>query len=91
MSKQIIKDISELLNEEKWTRISMTEYTVSDFEDFQSLLSKAIDTQETESLAESCKEHLKTNKESIVALYISGMLALNNRVIDDSSMTNLIY
>ena len=90
MSKQIIKDINELFNEEKWTRISLDEYTISDFEDFDNILSQAIETKEPKLLVESCEQYLETNKESIVALYISGMFALSNRLIDDSNIAKLI-
>ncbi len=84
-----IEKISEMLNEEKWTRAAINSYTIHNFEVLDDLLNNS----SKEDLGEIkllCDEHLTHTKHSIIALYISGVIALKKRLIDDSHLVQLI-
>ncbi len=90
MSDEIVKKVSELLNEEKWTRATLNSYTINNFIDLDELIQNAVDQDIKNEIKELCDEHLVHTKNSIIALYISGIIALNRQVIDDSNMVQLI-
>ncbi len=84
-----IETLSEMLNEEKWTRAAINSYTIGNFEELDSLISSA----SKEDLGEIkllCDEHLTHTKHSIIALYISGIISLKKRLIDDTHLVQLI-
>ncbi len=90
MSEEIVKKVSELLNEEKWTRATLNSYTINNFIDLDGLIQNAVDQEVKDEIKAICDEHLVHTKNSIIALYISGVIALNRQVIDDSNMVQLI-
>lgn len=90
MSEEIEKKVSELLNEEKWTRATLNSYTINNFIDLDELIQNAVDQDVKNQIKDLCDEHLVHTKNSIIALYISGIIALNRQVIDDSNMVQLI-
>lgn len=90
MSEEIEKKVSELLNEEKWTRATLNSYTINNFIDLDELIQNAVDQDVKNRIKDVCDEHLVHTKNSIIALYISGIIALNRQVIDDSNMIQLI-
>jgi transcription elongation factor GreA len=47
------------------------------------------DRSTADALKDLCDEHLIHTKNSIIALYLSGMIALSRRIIDDSALTSL--
>lgn len=90
MSEQTLEKLENLLNEEKWTRSTINNYTVKNFEDINSLIVdfKKVDViQDTRNITQ---EYLKHNKNSIIALYISSILQLESGSIEDNSIYNLI-
>ncbi|HUX36987.1 MAG TPA: transcription elongation factor GreA [Rectinemataceae bacterium] len=82
--------VQELLNEEKWTRAALSAYTVANFRDLDLLLEDAAREKAVEGVRELCTEHLTHTKNSVIALYLSGVIALKRQQIDDSAMTTLI-
>ncbi len=90
MSDEIVMKINELLNEEKWTRATLNSYTIHNFSELDELINETVDQKSRDAMKEVCDEHLVHTKNSIIALYISGILALNRQVIDDSNMVQLI-
>ncbi len=90
MSENLARTVSELLNEEKWTRATLNSYTISNFEELDELLSKTNnETLQTEIQA-ACEEHLGHTKNSIIALFLSGVISLKKQLIDDSNLIVLI-
>lgn len=90
MSDEIVKKVNELLNEEKWTRATLNSYTINNFNDLDELINQALEREDRDAIKEICDEHLIHTKNSIIALYISGIIALNRQIIDDSNMVQLI-
>jgi len=86
----LLKNVREMLNEEKWTRATLGNYSTSQFKDFDSLLKEARKLKVVDELKKNCDEHLANSKNSIIALYLSGMVALSYQIIDDAAMINLV-
>ena len=82
--------VQELLNEEKWTRAALSAHSVANFRDLDILLEDAARDKAVDSVRELCAEHLGHTKNSVIALYLSGVIALKRQQIDDSAMTTLI-
>jgi len=90
MSENIINKIENQLNEEKWTRATLSNYSIANFKELDVLIKEIIkDECETE-IKQICDEHLEHTKNSIIALYISGIIALNRQLVDDSNLLMLI-
>ncbi|MDR0526038.1 MAG: transcription elongation factor GreA [Spirochaetaceae bacterium] len=90
MSEALLKNVQERLNEEKWTRATLSNYSTVQFEKLDGILKEAMEDRSTaDALKDLCDEHLIHTKNSIIALYLSGMIALSRRIIDDSALTSL--
>ncbi len=90
MSEKKVRVINELLNEEKWTRATLNSYTINNFKELDTLIEETIDSESQDEIKELCDEHLHHTKNSIIALYISGILSLRIQLIDDSNLVKLI-
>jgi transcription elongation factor GreA-like protein len=89
-SLALLKNVREMLNEEKWTRAALSNYSTSQFKEFDTLLKEAKDLRVIDEIKKDCDEHLSHSRNSIIALYLSGMVALSRQVIDDAAMINLV-
>lgn len=90
MSDKNLKMISDLMNEEKWTRATLNSYTINNFKELDTLIEQTISEEIQSEVKTLCDEHLSHTKNSIIALYISGILALSRQMLDDSNLLNLI-
>lgn len=90
MSEDIINKIENLLNEEKWTRATLSNYTIANFQDLDGLIKEVITSESESEVKKLCDEHLEHTKNSIIALYIAGVIALNRQLVDDSNLLMLI-
>ncbi|MDR2783921.1 MAG: transcription elongation factor GreA [Treponema sp.] len=90
MSEALLKNVQEMLNEEKWTRSTLSNYSTNQFKDMDILLKEAQEKKAYDALKKLCDEHLVHTKTSIIALYLSGMIALSRQLIDDAALTSLI-
>ena len=90
MSSKTIDKISHLLNEEKWTRATIKSYSITNFKDLDSLIDEVMDDDNQQEIVDICEEHLHHTKNSIIALYISGIISLTKHMIDDSNLMILI-
>ncbi len=86
----VVKRLRELLNEEKWTRATLGAYSVSNLKDLDALFHEASGFKVLDEVREVCEEHLGHSKNSIIALYLSGIISLARQQIDDSNMVSLI-
>ena len=86
----LLKNVQEMLNEEKWTRAALSNYSTAQFRELDLILKEAREKRIIDELKKNCDEHLVHTKNSIIALYLSGMVALSRQLIDDAAMTNLI-
>lgn len=91
MSEALLKNLQERLNEEKWTRATLSNYSTNQFKELDLILKEAMEERSVaDELKKNCDEHLIHTKNSIIALYLSGMVALSRRIIDDSALMNLV-
>ncbi|MDR0389148.1 MAG: transcription elongation factor GreA, partial [Spirochaetaceae bacterium] len=90
MSEGLLKNVQEMLNEEKWTRATLSNYSTNQFKELDQILKNARDEKVSDELKKLSDEHLVHTKNSIIALYLSGMIALSRQLIDDAALTNLV-
>jgi len=86
----LLKNLQEMLNEEKWTRATLGNYSTNQFKELDIILKNARDEKVVNELKKNCDTHLTHTRNSIIALYLSGMVALSRQIIDDSAMINLV-
>ena len=89
MTETLTDRIEEMLNEEKWTRASLTGYTISNFHELDELLREAREHDVQDAVQELCEDHLQVSRDSIIALYLAGTLTLGRRIVDDSNLVVL--
>ncbi|MDR0706867.1 MAG: transcription elongation factor GreA [Treponema sp.] len=90
MSEALLKNVQEMLNEEKWTRATLSNYSTTQFKELDLILKEAREGRAYDDLKKTCDEHLVHTKNSIIALYLSGMIALSRQLIDDAALTSLV-
>ena len=90
MPQDILKTIHERLNEEKWTRATLSSYSINNFKELDQLLDQTRHEKQQDEAKEICDEHLNHTKNSIIALYISGVISLGKQLVDDSNLATLI-
>ncbi len=90
MSEELVTSVQEMLNEEKWTRATISNYTKNNFLELSATVSKARDENCIQEVKAVCDEHLTHTKNSIIALYLSGMLGLKLKALDNSALVTLI-
>ncbi|MDR0878103.1 MAG: transcription elongation factor GreA, partial [Treponema sp.] len=86
----LLKNVQEMLNEEKWTRATLSNYSTNQFKELDLVLKEAREARAYDELKNVCDEHLVHTKNSIIALYLSGMIALSRQLIDDAALINLV-
>jgi transcription elongation factor GreA-like protein len=86
----LLKNVQEMLNEEKWTRAALSNYSTGQFKDLDLILKEAREARVYDELKTLCDEHLVHTKNSLIALYLSGMIALSRQIIDDSALIGLV-
>ena len=89
-AQTLLKNLQETLNEEKWTRASLGNYSINQFKELDLFLKNARAEKAVDELKKSCDDHLVHTRNSIIALYLSGMIALSRQIIDDSAIINLV-
>ncbi|MBN2617565.1 MAG: transcription elongation factor GreA [Spirochaetales bacterium] len=89
MSETIDK-LSEMLKEEKWTGSGITSWNISNFNALNDLLEQITINNEADNAIELTNEHIESSKNSVIALYLSGMISLENQLVDDTSLIILI-
>ncbi|MDR2314094.1 MAG: transcription elongation factor GreA [Spirochaetaceae bacterium] len=90
VASPLLKKIQEMLNEEKWTRAALSNYSTGQFKELDVLLKEARAGNSYDDLKRLCDKHLIHTKNSIIALYLSGMIALSRQLIDDAVLVNLV-
>ena len=90
MSTELITTVQEMLKEETWTRATISNYTKNNLTELTTLIEKARNEQCTQEVKALCDEHLTHSKDSIIALYISGILSVRDGALDNSNLTTLV-
>ncbi|MDR0313579.1 MAG: transcription elongation factor GreA [Treponema sp.] len=86
----LLKNVQEMLNEEKWTRAVLSNYSTTQFKELDSVLKQAREQHLLDDIRKLCEEHLVHTKTSIIGLYLAGMASLSRQIIDDSALVNLV-
>jgi len=87
---QIAQKVQEMLNEEKWTRASLSAYSVANLKELDAIAQDALREKAIDEIKAICDEHASHTKTSIIALYLSGIFALMRQQIDDSAIVSLL-
>ncbi|WKC74967.1 transcription elongation factor GreA [Borreliella yangtzensis] len=90
MSSVTIKKLDSILQEDKWTRIVVNNYSLAKIKELDDLIDNIIDEGLTEDVLDICGKHLKDVKKSIAGLYISGMLIYSRRPLNDMNLLAVI-
>ena len=90
MSEDVTGKLNQLLNEEKWTRATLSAYTANNFRELDQLLETGRGADAEAEMLEVCEAHLEHAGNSIVALYVSGLISLSRRIVDDSNLVILV-
>jgi transcription elongation factor GreA len=90
LSEQLLKQITELLNEEKWTRATLASYTINNFVELDEIIEATRQAGVEDEVLDICEEHLRHTRNSIIALYLSGIVALSKQLVDDTNLITLI-
>ena len=89
MTDTLVDRISEMINEEKWTRADLSGYSKSNFKTLDELLEEPLEADTQNEIQELCEQHLQHSRDSVIGLYLSGILALSKRIVDDSNLVAL--
>jgi transcription elongation factor GreA len=90
MAVNTVQKLSELLNEEKWTRATLNNYTIKNFTDLDAIVEKAAKDGKLSDIRSLSAEHLNHTPNSIIALYVVGKLNFEEEVIDEGHIQKLI-
>lgn len=88
----MINQLQKLLNDEtvKGLRNAISDFSAKELDELSSLTDQAFEENCTEEILKICEEHLSHSKDSITALFISGMIGVKNGDVDDSTLMTLV-
>ncbi len=89
MSEELENSVREMLKAETWTRAGIANFTKSNIEELEKVLEDCKNQNCEYAIKDICDEQLAHTKESIVALYLSGMIAIRTGSIDTSALYTL--
>ena len=87
---ELMQSIQDMLKEETWTRATISNYTQANLKELADLVEKAKAEGIKNEIYDLCQEHLSHSKDSIIALYICGILDLQNGSLDNSNLVTLV-
>ncbi len=89
MSEELENSVREMLKEETWTRAGISNFTSSNLKELAEIVSQAHNQNCEDAIKDICDQQLADRKDSISALYLSGMIALKTGSIDTSALESL--
>ena len=90
MSVDVIAKVQELLNEEKWTRATIENYSRKNFIALDSIIESALAQGIAKDVREICLEHMKHSQNSIITLYVIGIINYEIKALDNNYLTKAI-
>lgn len=90
MSENLVQSVQDMLKEETWTRATISNYTQNDLKEWATIIEKAHNENCADEILKISNEHLEHSKDSIIALYLSGILSLQRGELDNSSLELLV-
>jgi transcription elongation factor GreA len=91
MQTDVVQKLSELLNEEKWTRATLSSYAIKNFTDLDAIISESMDNGNLNDINVLCSDHLKHTPNSIIALYVMGKIGFEEEALDEGHIEKLIH
>lgn len=88
MSEEFKESVLKKLQEEQWTRTTITNYT--NLEELEKIVQEAKEQGCTDEIKAICDEHLSHSKDSIIALYVSGILGVKKSSLDNTVLQTLV-
>ena len=79
-----------MLNEEKWTRTLMANYSVANLKELDRFIEEIMAQNGADDIIKICVEHLSQTKNSVIALYVAGMLNIMRQPADESYLVQLM-
>lgn len=86
----LVQSISDKLREETFTRTTIGNYTQNDIVELAKIIEQAHEQSCEKELQAICEDHLLHNKDSIISLYICGMMNLHSGTLDNSYLVSLV-
>jgi len=90
MEINAVERMTEILNEEKWTRATLNNYIIKNFTDLDKLIFQAKSSGTIHDIRRLCSEHLVHTPNSIIALYVVGKLNFEDDSLDEGHIQKLI-
>ncbi len=90
LDNETLKSVQDILNEEKWTRSTIENYSKKNFESLDEYINKAFDDKIEDDLYDICLDHISHTQQSITALYIIGIISLKKDAFDLSALHKII-
>lgn len=90
MSEELVTKVQEMLKEETWTRATISNYTKNDLIALSEIVENARKENCTDEIKSICDEQLSHTRDSIIALFISGMTGLKEGKLDNTCLINLV-
>lgn len=90
MTDTTLDKVNELLTEEKWTRAALAAYTVANFRELDEVLDAIVEPDDETAVLSAAEEHLTHTKNSIIGLYLSGIIRVRRQPLDDVHLVTLI-
>ncbi|MEN6297098.1 MAG: transcription elongation factor GreA [Rectinema sp.] len=79
-----------MLNEEKWTRTLMANYSVVSLKELDRFIDETTAQGITDDIIKTCTDHLSQTKNSVIALYVAGILNIMRQPADESFLVQLM-
>jgi len=90
MKVDTIQRLSDSLNEEKFTRATLSNYTVKNFNNLDVIINDAKKAGKLSDIRSLCTEHILHTPTSIAALYVLGKLNFEEETLDEGHIQKLI-
>ena len=90
MAENLVQSVQDMLKEETWTRATISNYTQSNLKELADIVEKARNEDSVNEILNLCEEHLSHTKDSIIALYLSGIFSLQKGILDNNSLETLV-
>ncbi len=90
MSEELENSVREMLKEETWTRAGISNFTKNNLVELAGILERTRAENCENTIKEICDEQLSHTKDSIVALYLSGMISLLQGSLDNSNLVSIV-
>lgn len=90
MSEELVKKVQDMVKEETWTRATISNYTTNSLNELAAIVKAAREENCEDEVKAICDEQLAHTNDSIISLYLSGMIALGKGTLDNSALVSLI-